>query len=475
MSSCSYDFPPNEVFPTLRKLHKQYGPLLRMRFAGRDCLVIGNRKVAKDLLDKRGLIYSSRPRLVMGLELMNGGDHFFFLPYGPKWKRQNYILTSFLNPRAVKHYRLLQEMECLQTLQHLPTATDYQDCFIRFQSSLVHALAYGSRIPDYNDPNLQEIHEISRANIQTVTTHQWLIDSYPILKHLPKCVSPWKRLGDRMHAQIIRVFGDRTAAAAKTKYWNWTKHTQSLKEAEGMSNHELIYLTGSIYQAGVEIISSYLRLLLMTCPLYPDAVRKAQAELDTVVGSERLPTFDDMTHLPYLDAFLKELIRWRPLAALGAPHSVTQDDSYEGYDIPKNTVLIPNQIAMEFDSEVWESPEEFQPERWLQNPKASHASFGFGRRRCTGETMALESLFIMASRILWTFNIDHAYNENGERMEIDPWGFNESASVLLPKPFKVDIRFRDDHHRDVMNSAWERVEKNPEPYLRSIGEAFAQM
>ena len=94
--------------------------------------------------------------------------------------------------------------------------------------------------------------------------------------------------------------------------------------------------------------------------LYPDVQRKAQAELDTVVGPDSLPNFDDRSNLPYIEATVKELLRWQPVIPIGMrgdyrsskelkvtllagiPHAVTEDDVYEGYFIPKGTVVFGN-------------------------------------------------------------------------------------------------------------------------------------
>lgn len=60
-------------------------------------------------------------------------------------------------------------------------------------------------------------------------------------------------------------------------------------------------------------------------------MRKAQAELDTVVGMDRLPGYEDRERLPYLKAVINETLRWRPIAVLGGtPHAVTADDEYNG-------------------------------------------------------------------------------------------------------------------------------------------------
>ena len=76
--------------------------------------------------------------------------------------------------------------------------------------------------------------------------------------------------------------------------------------------------------------------------LFPEVQSKAQAELMTVVGPDRLPDFEDKEHLPYVQAVVKECMRWAPVAPLGLPHLAMEDDEYCGYFIPKGSVVIAN-------------------------------------------------------------------------------------------------------------------------------------
>lgn len=69
--------------------------------------------------------------------------------------------------------------------------------------------------------------------------------------------------------------------------------------------------------------------------IFPEAQKKAQQEIDTVVGGKRLPNYDDWNSLPYTEALLREVLRWRPVLPLGVPHAITDDDVLRGYLIPK--------------------------------------------------------------------------------------------------------------------------------------------
>lgn len=76
--------------------------------------------------------------------------------------------------------------------------------------------------------------------------------------------------------------------------------------------------------------------------LHPHIVRKAQEELDRVVGNDRLPELSDWESLPYLSALQKELLRWACPAPFGVPKRVTEDDIYKGHLIPAGANIIEN-------------------------------------------------------------------------------------------------------------------------------------
>lgn len=74
----------------------------------------------------------------------------------------------------------------------------------------------------------------------------------------------------------------------------------------------------------------------------PEVQHKAQAELDTVLGS-RLPTMEDLTSLPYIQAVFLETMRWAPAVPTCVHHRLVdgEDDELHGYRIPAGSTIIP--------------------------------------------------------------------------------------------------------------------------------------
>ncbi len=152
--------------------------------------------------------------------------------------------------------------------------------------------------------------------------------------------------------------------------------------------------------------------------VFPEVQRRAQAEIDAVVGRGRLPTFADTSRLPYVQAIIIEILRWRPVLSFPIPHVATNDDWYEGMYIPKGTICICNAWHCNHDRAVFgDDADEFRPERHLddhgellpgpiETNQAGHVMFGFGRRTCVGKDLATDSLFIATARILWASNLE---------------------------------------------------------------------
>ncbi|KAG6871539.1 hypothetical protein C0995_003461, partial [Termitomyces sp. Mi166 len=192
--------------------------------------------------------------------------------------------------------------------------------------------------------------------------------------------------------------------------------------------------------ADTTVSAEYAFFLAMV--LFPDVQKKAQTEIDTVIGSDRLPTLADRPHLPYVNAVVTEVLRWNSIVPTGVPHTAMEDGIISGYLIPKGSIILVNLWNMLHDPEVYPEPSEFQPERHIatpgkpaqQNPR--HVCFGYGRRICPGMYLADTSLFSLVASSLAVFDIKKNV-ENG--VEITPVHENTSGIISFPEPFKCTI------------------------------------
>lgn len=143
---------------------------------------------------------------------------------------------------------------------------------------------------------------------------------------------------------------------------------------------------------------------------HPEIQTRCQKELDEVVGRDRLPTLDDRPDLPYTEAVIRETMRFNTLLPFALPHLAAEDTTLGGYDIPKNTIVLPNVYAAHHDKEMWGDPENFRPDRFLDEEgkmkKDMSLPFGAGKRLCPGETFSRQGMFVTFAALLQNFQME---------------------------------------------------------------------
>ncbi|KAG2366783.1 cytochrome P450, partial [Suillus spraguei] len=211
----------------------------------------------------------------------------------------------------------------------------------------------------------------------------------------------------------------------------------AVKEAAGIA-------CGTVAQTS----TSTLLVFLLAMILHPEAQAKAQAEIDRVVGKDRLPNFDDRQALPYVEAIFRETLRWYPVVPFGVPHATTTSDIYDGFFIPEGVLVFANTWAMTRNENKYPSPNEFRPERFLHEDGSLTndtmlLGFGWGRRRCVGRHLADASLWIAIASILASFSVHKAVDEHGMDIPVNP---KFSTGIIIhPEKFPCSIvpRFAD--------------------------------
>jgi len=201
-------------------------------------------------------------------------------------------------------------------------------------------------------------------------------------------------------------------------------------------------VAATAYGAGAETTVSAIGTFFMSMALHPEVQRKAQEEIDRVVGPDRLPVFEDRPALPYVDAIYREVMRWRPAVPLGVAHAAIEDDIYNGYFIPKGATVIANTWAISRDDSVYPEPELFLPDRFLSTDgKLTQDdvsfTFGFGRRKCVGMHLGDSNVWATIVSVLSVFNIAKAKDAEGNIIEIEP--DHSDGLVSLPNPFQCAI------------------------------------
>nr|F1SY62.1 RecName: Full=Cytochrome P450 monooxygenase 58 [Postia placenta Mad-698-R]BAK09406.1 cytochrome P450 [Postia placenta] len=440
---------------------EEFGPIFSLNFAGTPVVVLNSHEVVGDLLERKSTIYSDRPRFIMAGEILTGGMLIVFTGYGKVWRKLRRAGQEGLNVRASEKYQPLQESEArLLTTNMLREPAEWDAHLQRAAASSIASAVYAwPPLTKSDDGLVHRIDELMRRLVMAGLPGRYLVEIFPIMKHLPTWMAKWKREGLEWHrrdTEMFEGFYDNVARfMASGKYKpSLTAGLIERQEKNGLSKKEVSWLAGTMIGAGAETTAASLSVFMLAMTLYPDVMRKAQAEIDALVGRERMPTFADRPHLPYVCALVKEVLRWRPVGPVGVPRRTSEDDWYKGYFIPKGTLVIANVWAMNRDPAIYPDYDEFRPDRFLDasgneidiagTHGQGHVTYGFGRRICIGMHVANQALFIDIAALLWAFNIEAPTGPDGNPILPSRTDFVDEGLVFRPAAFRCKVTPRID-------------------------------
>jgi len=464
-----FDMPKENDCLVYSEWQKAYGDMVYVTVLGQRFLVVNSLKIAADLLEKRSTYYSGRMKLTFGGELCNHQRSVAFAE-GDRNREARKLAHRALNPTAVKQWQSLQEAEAYKTLRKLlQTPSNFTKHFHHNAGSSIMRIVYGYELEGEDDPFLKHANKVMAEFSQACAPGHWMVDILPFLKHVPGWVpgAGFQNNALKMRANVDQLFDapvdlvknrmvDGTARPSMTSQW------LDLDKEQADEEH-IRSLAGTLYGGGVDTTPSALTSFVMAMVLYPEVQKKAQAELDSIVRTDRLPVIADRADLPYVEALIKEVLRWAPVSPMGLPHRLIKEDEYDGYRIPKNTIVMGNIWHMNRDTATYGADvDTFRPDRFLGPDPAPRgfstsnthefgsAAFGFGRRVCPGEHFAFASLFILVSNILATMEISPLLG--ADEKPILPEVAFESGVTAHPKPFKCNITPRSAKAVELINN-----------------------
>ncbi|KAL3959402.1 hypothetical protein ACCO45_007564 [Purpureocillium lilacinum] len=444
--------------------HKDdYGTISSVTVMGMTLIIIHDKDAAHELLDKQSSNTSGRPSMVFANELCGYGSIVICQSYTPTFRHSRKLLHKELGTKtSASRFAAAQELEVnRQLVRTLDKPEKLLEHYKTTSAATVLKMAYGYTVEAAGLDPLVELTDRMMAEFsQAAAPMAWPVDIIPALRYLPESMPcfAFKKVARRWRRSILQsayipyrfVVRQMAAHASAESYVSRLIDEFSSSDGSGLSDKDedaIVWTAASLYGAAADTAVITLTAFTAAMIMFPEVQRTAQEEIDRVVGSDRLPTLEDRDRLPYVDALVKESLRWWPIAPMGFPHLTTAAVAYRGMEIPKGAFLLPAVWWFLHDPRVYSEPSSFDPARFLSprnEPDPANEAFGYGRRICPGRFFADYFLWLNIARSLACFQISNRLDASGKKIEVD---VKPQAGVLsYATDFEFEVTSRSEEH-----------------------------
>ncbi|KAF9459021.1 cytochrome P450 [Collybia nuda] len=448
-----WDFPTVQPWLIYTQWKKQYGDIVYGHAMGQHVIILNSLKAVTDLFEKRSHIYSDRPVLpmrdVLGWEFVLG-----LMYYGDTWRKNRRILHQKYRPDAALAHRPTQMKKVHELLRNiLAKPESFVDHYKYMAASIIMATVYGYESAPKGDPFLDNADRAITIMTNSMFPGANIVNAMSFLKYLPSwfpgsqfhseaqgCRSLTREMLDLPYDFVKKNMADGVATPSLISAL-LEENEKAKDPAEEVDT--IKGLGATAFSAGADTVACAVGSFFHAAAANPQPRKKAQEEIIRVTGGDRLPTFEDRPSLPYVEAFYREVMRWRPSMPMGVAHTSTEDDIYEGYFIPKGSTIMSNIWAITRDEEKYPDPDSFNPDRFFTadgelNEDNTILTFGFGRRLCIGRHAADASVWATIVSVLAVFNFENEKDSHGNVIPIE--GKYTDALISHVIPFKCSIR-----------------------------------
>ncbi|XP_022081405.1 cytochrome P450 2D9-like [Acanthaster planci] len=411
----------------ITRIGKQYHPdmFTLTLYLGKRMLILNSLESLKDAFVKQSALVSDRPS-VWPFTYVNENHRnigVFLEPYTESWKREKkYMLRTvrqFGYGIPASESIVLREANHLAELfqkregQPFEPSRSISSCMLNVTLSMVFSTTYEEDDKEFNHV------------LESVLN--WYTDVFK-LYHVEPLLPLFDKLGLNARLQRGKAMTKEVLAFVQKQVDN---HKATLdpdnprdmvdaclielakdnpnSDLREFTNEKLLWMLWFFIPDQADTASGPMLFLLLATALHPEVQQRVFQEIQEVIGN-RPPSLKDKDNMPYTEAVILETLRMDTSVWFLVPHFTADDVEILGYKIPKDTTVIPNIYAVHFDPKLWGDPENFRPERFIDESgrikrPPYFIPFGIGRRTCLGEYMAQKEYFLFYVALIQKFKI----------------------------------------------------------------------
>ncbi|CAL9112009.1 unnamed protein product [Musa textilis] len=441
---------------SLLDLSRKYGPVMLIRMGQVPALIVSSADAAQELFKTHDLAISTRPTSKAAMKLTFGARNISFAPYGERWRQAKKLaVVHFLSAKRVLSLQALRDEEVRRMMGRVAAAcagggrlrgeVELSEVLYEYANAVVYHASAGKETKEGR----------TAARYRAVIDDGSVLlagfqvdDAFPALGWLSAITGTDAKLDrirrriDEFLSGILQEHIERAEQGFKRNE-DFVDVLLSLQRDGagdlGLAEIDIKAITSDLIAAGTDTSFVSLEWAMAELVRNPRAMKKLQVEVRQVAEGKPMVVEEDVNQMAYLKAVIKEVLRLHTPAPILLPRETMSSFSLQGYHVPAKTRVIVNAWAIARDPKSWEAPEEFQPERFMDNAVDYRGNdflfipFGAGRRMCPGINFAMATIEIALANLLYHFNWELPDGLN-------PVDLDMSEAPGLTTPKKIPLR-----------------------------------
>ncbi|KAL1830148.1 hypothetical protein ACET3Z_008560 [Daucus carota] len=439
----SLPFLKPEFHSYLESLARIYGPILTLRLGQKISIVITSPALAREVLKDNDVNFANRDVPAVTKAMETGACDIVWTPYGPEWRMLRKVcVREMLGHSILDTVYHIRQQEIKNTCKYL---YDQANCPVNLGEQMfltvlnvITNMLWGGSVKGKERAAIAMEFRQAVAEVSSSLAKPNISDFFPVLARFDlqgvkkKAEGANKKLDlifDAVIDQRLKMEGGGTESKDFLQVLLQLKDDKDAKVPLTMNHLKALLL--DMVVGGTDTASNTIEFAMAELMNSPEIMKKAQEEIDLIVGNDSTVEESHLPKLPYLNDIMKEVLRLHPALPLLVPHSPNESCIIGGYTVPKGSRVFINAWAIQRDPSIWENPLEFRPERFADGKldysghDFNYFPFGSGRRICAGLPMAERTVMYFLASLLHSFNWDLPA---GEKLDV-----SEKFGIVLKK------------------------------------------
>ncbi|XWS52324.1 hypothetical protein CRYUN_Cryun11dG0058000 [Craigia yunnanensis] len=414
----------------LASMAQAYGPVFLLKLGSKHLTVVSDPELATQVLHTQGVEFGSRPRNVVFDIFTGNGQDMVFTVYGDHWRKMRRIMTlPFFTNKVVHQYSNMWEEEIKEVVKDLKKDEKVKTKGIVIRKRLqlmlyniMYRMMFDAKFESQEDPLFIEATRFNSERSRLAQSFEYNYgDFIPLLRpflrgYLNKCRDLQRRRLAFFNNYYVEKRREIMASnGEKHKISCAIDHIIDAQMKGEISEENVLYIVENINVAAIETTLWSMEWAIAELVNHPTVQHKIRQEISHILKGEPV-TESNLHELPYLQATVKETLRLHTPIPLLVPHMNLEEAKLGGFTIPKESKVVVNAWWLANNPKWWKNPEEFRPERFLDEESGTDAvaggkvdfrylPFGMGRRSCPGIILALPILGLVIAKLVTNFEM----------------------------------------------------------------------